>query len=298
MSQSRIVVMYGKLEGAEGKFARDPTGYLGIETGIYQKKGLDVSWQHVQGTEERYYRLEHRSADISFVVGRAALQHFLDSKWSRLIGSSMNSCPYYLMVKLGIREIGDLKGKSLACRESTARIAPLALVFEGRGLTLGEDITLVLPDGDQDSFDLLIGGEAEAALLPRPYAFIAQEKGFERMVEWPDVVDDPLPVAIETTERIFRERKKDFAAFLEAHREAIRYLKTHRDETVRMLGAKFGHPPSLAAKTYDEYLIWLGDQLTIDFGQLERLLAQVAPDRPGGARKLASEWIVPGALRG
>lgn len=298
MSLTPLVVMYGKLEGAAGKFARDPTGYLGIEAGIYSKRGLEVSWQHVQGTEERYYRLQHRSADISFVVGRAALQHFLHSKKTRLLGSSMNSCPYYLMVKPGIKEIGDLKGKSLACRESTARLSPLTLVFEGRDLRLGEDVTLRLPDGDQDAFNLLIGGEVEAALLPRPYGFIAEENGFERMTEWPDVADDPLPVAIETTEKIVLDRKKDFIAFLEAHREAIRYLKTHRDETIRMLGDKFGHSLGFAAKTYDEYLIWLGDQLTIDFRQLEKLLAQDAPDRPGGARKLASEWVVPGALRG
>lgn len=298
MSLTPLVVMYGKLEGAAGKFARDPTGHLGIEAGIYSRRGLEVSWQHVQGTEERYYRLQHRSADISFVVGRAALQHFLHSKKTRLLGSSMNSCPYYLMVKPGIKEIGDLKGKSLACRESTVRLSPLTLVFGGRGLTLGEDVTLRLPDGDQDAFNLLIGGEVEAALLPRPYGFIAEENGFERMTEWPDVVDDPLPVAIETTEKIVLDRKKDFIAFLEAHREAIRYLKTHRDETIRMLGDKFGHSLGFAAKTYDEYLIWLGDQLTIDFRQLEKLLAQDAPDRPGGARKLASEWVVPGALRG
>ena len=191
----------------------------------------------------------------------------------------------------------DLKGKSLACRESTARIAPLTLIFEGRGL-MGKDVTFILPGSDQAAFDLLVAGDVQAALLPRPYGFIAEEKGFDRMAEWPDVVNDPLPVAIETTEKVFRERKEDFTAFVEAHRDAIRYLKAQRDETIRMLGAKFGHSPSLAAKTYDEYLIWLGDQLTIDFGQLERLLAQVAPDRPGGARKLASEWIVPGALRG
>jgi len=295
---TQLTVMYGKLEGAAGKFARDPTGYLGTEAGIYSKRGLEVSWQHVQGTEERYYRLQHRSADISLVVGRAALQHFLDSKRTRLIGSSMNSCPYYLIVKPGIKEIGDLKGKSLACREKTARIAPLPLVFEGRGLTLGEDVTLTLPDGDQDAFDLLISGEVDAALLPRPYGFIAEEKGFDRVVEWPDVVDDPLPVTIETTEKILRDRKKDFTAFLEAHREAIGYLKTHRDETIRMLGNQFDHSSSLAAKTYDDYLVWLGDRLTVDFTQLEKLLAQVAPDWPGGARKLASEWIAPGALRG
>ena len=68
MSLAPVRVMYGHLEGTEGKFARDPSGYLSIDTGIYRKYGLDVSWQHVQGTEQRYHRLEDGRADISFVV--------------------------------------------------------------------------------------------------------------------------------------------------------------------------------------------------------------------------------------
>ena len=207
MSLSRLEVMYGKLEGTQGKFARDPTGYLAIEAGIFRSKGLGVSWQHVQGTEERYRRLESGSAHISFVVGRAALQHFLDSGTTRILGSSMNSCPYYLVVNPTIKEIGDLKGKALACRESVARIAPLSQVLQERGqLRLGQDVILKLPDGDQDALNLLPSGAVQAALLPRPYGFIAEAKGFKRLSGWPDVVDDPLPVMIETTE--VRERKR------------------------------------------------------------------------------------------
>ncbi len=298
MSLTRLEVMYGKLEGAEGKFTRDPTGYLGIEAGIYSKRGLEVSLQHVQGTEERYRRLESGAADISLVVGRAALQHFLDSKTTRLVGSSLNSCPYYLVVAPDIARLQDLKGKALACRENTARIEAIAKVFEEMAqLKLKFDVTLRLPKGDVDAYDLLVGGQVEAALVPRQYGFLAEEKGFKRFKEWPDVIDDPLPVAIETTEKILRDKRKDFAAFLEAHREAIRYLKTHRAETIRMLCNIFGHSPALASKSYDYYLTWLDDRLTVDLRQLEKLLAQVAPDRPGGARKLASEWIIPGALR-
>jgi hypothetical protein len=33
MSLARLTAMYGKLEGAEGKFARDVAGYIGIEAG-------------------------------------------------------------------------------------------------------------------------------------------------------------------------------------------------------------------------------------------------------------------------
>lgn len=294
MSLPRFKVLYGKLEGAAGKFSRDPSGYLSIEAGIFRRKGLEVSWEHVQGTEERYRRLESGAADLSLVVGRAALKHFLDSKTTRLIGSSMNSCSYYLIAEPGIKKIEDLKGKSVACREGTARISPLARLFQEKGrLELGKDVVVKMAEGDQDAFTMLAGGEVQAALLPRLFGFVAEEKGFKRMDGWPEVVDDPLPVTMETTEKTLRKREKDFTAFLEAHSEGIRYLKTHRAETIRMLGGRFDLLPNIAAKTFDEYLIWLDDRLTIDLKQLEKLLAQVAPDRPGGARKLASEWIVP-----
>lgn len=299
MGITRLDVIYGNLEGAQGRFPRDPTGYLSIEAGIFRKHGLEVSWQHVQGTEERYRRLESGAAHISFVVGRASLQHFLHTKTTRILGSSMNSCPYYLVADPAIEGMGDLKGKSLACRESPARGAPLTQVFEENArLRLGEDVGLELPKSDQDAFHMLISGEVEAALLPRPYGFMAEEKGFKKISDWPEVVDDPLPITIETTVALLRERDKDFRAFLAAHGEGIRHLKAHRDDTIRMLGEKFGHSPTLAAKTFDEYLICLDDLLSIDIKQLEKLAAQVAPEIAGGARQLASEWILPGALRG
>jgi ABC-type nitrate/sulfonate/bicarbonate transport system substrate-binding protein len=298
VSLAPLTAMYGKLEGAEGKFARDVAGYIGIEVGIYGKWGLDLSWQHIQGTEERYRRLETGAADISFVVGRAALRHFLDSKTTRLIGSSMNSCPYHLIVSPAVTRLSDLKGKTIACREEPARIAPLDQSFvQKAGLRLGEDVSLELPGSDQEVFDLLVSGRIEAALLPRQYGFLAEEKGFVRFDDWPDVVDDPLPVAIETTEKIVRDRKKELTAFISAHAESVRRLKANRDQTVRMLGDKFGHSPSLAGKTFDEYLVLLDDRLTIDLAPLQSLLDQISPDYSGGARQLAAEWIMPGALR-
>jgi len=298
MSLPRLKVLYGKLEGAAGKFARDPSGYLSIEAGIFRGHGLEVSWEHVQGTEERYRRIESGAADISLVVGRASLQHFLESGTTRLIGSSMNSCPYYLVVEVGIEGIRGLRRKSIACREGTARVSPIARTLQERaGLEMGKDVVLEMPEGDQDAFNMLMSREAQAALLPRSFAFVAEEKGFHRIADWPEVVDDPLPVTLETTEKTLREREKNLAAFLAAHSEGIRYLKAHRDRTIRMLGGRFGLSPVLAAKSFDDYLIFLDDRLTIDLNQLEKLLAQVAPDRPGGARKLASEWVVPGALR-
>jgi hypothetical protein len=46
MSLTELNVMYGHLEGNAGAFARDPSGYLSIEAGIFRKHGLEVSWHY------------------------------------------------------------------------------------------------------------------------------------------------------------------------------------------------------------------------------------------------------------
>jgi ABC-type nitrate/sulfonate/bicarbonate transport system substrate-binding protein len=298
MSLTQLNVMYGHLEGNAGAFARDPSGYLSIEAGIFRKHGLEVSWNHVQGTEERYSRLASGSAQISLVVGRASLQHFLASRTTKILGCAMNSCSYYLMVEPSVNELEDLKGKIVACREGPSRHAPIAEALRKLArLEIGRDVTLQLPASDQETYGVLINGKVQAALLPRAFGFWAEDRGFKRITNWPEIVDDPLPITIETTEKLWRERGRDFETFLTAHREGIRHLKANRDAAIKILGEKFGHSSAFAAKTFDDYLVCLDDSLKVDFKQLELLLSQVAPETPGGARKVAADWIVPGALR-
>jgi ABC-type nitrate/sulfonate/bicarbonate transport system substrate-binding protein len=299
MTVAKLTVIYGHLEGTAGRFARDPSGYLSLEAGIFLRHGLEVSWRHVQGTEERYRKLENQTADVSLVVGRASLQHFLRTRTTRILGCAMNSCPYYLVVEPAIEEIRCLDGMMVVCREGPSQNVRLREIFETLGLLrFGVDLRLQLLESDQAAFKLLIDGEVQAALLPRPYAFIAEETGFKRIANWPDVVDDPLPITIETTKELLRGRENDLGAFLTAHREGILYMKTHRAECIRMLEKQFGHSPSLAAKTFDDYVGYMNERLTVNFKQLEKLVAQVAPGTPGGARQVAADWIIAGAVNG
>ncbi len=293
-----LTAMYGKLEGEDGrKFAREISPHLSIDAGIYKKHGIDLRWQHVQGTEERYRRLASGAADISFVVGRQSLKHFLQSKTSVIVGSPLNSCPYYLMAGRVVRTVGDLEGKTIACRAEPARNAPIGRVLkETAGLELNKDVKLMLLPGDLDAYESLIADRADAALVPRQFGFVAEEKGFHRL-ECPDTVDDPLPITIETTKGILADKSKEIAAFLQAHAESVRYLKSHRAEALRLLQDKFSQAASLAAKAFDGYFTLLDDSLTIDLRHLENLAAQVAPDYPGGAEKLAGDWLAPGVVK-
>jgi ABC-type nitrate/sulfonate/bicarbonate transport system substrate-binding protein len=232
-------------------------------------------------------------------VGRASLQHFLTSKTTRILGAAMNSCPYYLIASPSISRLADLRGKTVVCREGPSRNAPIAETFDEKAqLRVGTDLQLQLVNGDQDAFDSLVSGKAQGALVPRPFGFIAEEKGFKRIAEWPDVVDDPLPITIETTVSLFRDRERYFAAFLVAHSEGIRHFKSHRAEALRILTKQFGHSQALAEKTLDDYVTCMNEGLKVDSRHFERLLSQVAPEQSANARQVASEWIAAGALTG
>jgi hypothetical protein len=41
----------------------------------------------------------------------------------------------------------------------------------------------------------------------------------------------------------------------------------------------------------------MDESLKVEFKQFEKLLSQVAPDAAGAARQIASEWVMPGALK-
>jgi hypothetical protein len=43
---------------------------------------------------------------------------------------------------------------------------------------------------------------------------------------------------------------------------------------------------------------YMDESLLVEMRHLTKLLTQVAPDVPGGATKIAAEWIVSGAMKG
>ena len=210
----------------------------------------------------------------------------------------MNSCPYYLIAVPSITKLADLKNKAVACREGPSRNTPIAETFRKLAqLEVGKNLTLQMPKGDQDAFNLLIDGKVDGAFLPRPFGFIAEEKGFNRITEWPDVVDDPLPITIETSEKLWRERADDFRKFLAAHQEGIRYFKSHRDDAIRILTETL-RPLRIVGQQNLQRLHRLHGRVTESGFQTFRETSDSSrAEKAFDARKVASEWIATGAVK-
>jgi hypothetical protein len=203
------------------------------------------------------------------------------------------------MVNPAIARLQELRGKTMACRDAPARNTRWREALEeAAGLRAGRDLDVQLSGSDQAVYESLIGGMVQAALLPRPFGFWAEEKGFLRVPSWPATVDDPLPITIETTASLWRERSSDLERFVAAHRETVAYFKAQREKAMAVLQEKFGHSAVFAGKTFADYVVWMDESLQVDFAQLELLLSQIIPGGPADARETAERWLVPGALKG
>ncbi len=131
------------------------------------------------------------------------------------------------------------------------------------GITIGYDFQIKLVPSDQEAFHTLLDKKAAAAIVPRPYRFVAEDKGFHRMLEWNDMVNDPLPITIETT----------------------------------LLIDKFGHYRSLAERTFNDYLCYMDESLQIDMLHMGKLVAQVSTDNAANTRQIVSQWAIAGAVK-
>ena len=180
-------------------------------------------------------------------------------------------------------------GRRAACRWAGS--------FNSSAVSPWTIVQIKLVGSDQEAFHSLLDKKAAAAIVPRPYGFVAEDKGFHRMLDWNDLVDDPLPITIETTQKLFGEREKDFRTFLTAHSEGILHAKANREKVVRLLIDKFAHHRSLAERTFDEYLGYMDPSLQIDMLHMGKLVAQVSTEQAANARQIASEWAIPGAVK-
>ena len=209
----------------------------------------------------------------------------------------MNSCPYYLVAAPTITKLADLKNKTVACREGPSRNTPIAETFRNLAqLDVGKNLTLQMPKGDQDAFNLLIDGKVDGAFLPRPFGFIAEERDLiaspsGRM--W-SMTHCPLPSkparnsggkAPTILESSWQRTGKVFAI-----------SRAIADDAIRILTKRFGHSESLANKTCKDYIVCMDESLQVDFKHFAKLLTQVAPEKAFDARQVASEWIATGAV--
>jgi NitT/TauT family transport system substrate-binding protein len=225
--------------------------WLAKETGIFAKNGLEIQLVYFRGGTIATMALLSRQTPISQGSGQASVNAALRGADTVMVAGGLVDTEWWLLTQSDIKTAEQLKGGTLAISpfgglaESMTRIALKRL-----GLIPVKDVALVQVNGLQERLFALETGKVQGAMLPTPYKFIGQKRGFHNLLS---VSLAYQSTGVGTTRTIVRESPDLVRKYVKSQIEAIHRIKTDRETALKILVKYLGPQDNdILAKSYDE----------------------------------------------
>ena len=152
---------------------------------------------------------------------------------AKILGCHWIVVPHGIYATETVKKIEDLKGKQIAVSAPNSMPNMLAIEALAKFGVSDKDVRLAAVGGDRERYQALAGGVVEAAVVSNEYEPIAP-KTIHLLVAGRDAVPNFLRVCIVSSAKILAERGDDAVKFLAAEMNALRFVLSHRDETVAL----------------------------------------------------------------
>jgi NitT/TauT family transport system substrate-binding protein len=152
----------------------------------------------------------------------------------RIIGCHWPIVPHGLMVKAGIGQMTDLKGRAIAVSAPGSFPDVFARVVMSKFNLSPADVMLAAVGGDRERYMALVGGVVDAAVVSNEYLPLPSSRNFKMLATGQDAGPNFLRVCMFSTGRVLASRHEDAIRFLTAQSRALHYAMTHRDETLKL----------------------------------------------------------------
>ena len=219
---------------------------LGIEKGIFEAEGLDLSVRIVFGGPEGAAAYHSGDLPIGNIGSPSGLNAIAAGGNFRIIASGCRQRAHmFLGVRKGIGGFQELRGKRLgllSIGSCPSWIARKMLIHEG--LDPDKDITFVpLLEDYPRIIEIMADGRIDACLATEPNLSIGEEKGILDI--WAAAYDEPYLPHYQWIVRVahadFIENEPDLvAAVLRGCRRSAHYAARHADEFAAFVARRYG----------------------------------------------------------
>jgi NitT/TauT family transport system substrate-binding protein len=211
--------------------------YLGQETGIFKKQGLNLELVFIPGGSLSLQALIGKSLDLLMTGGPPFVNAYLQGAKIKIIAGVTNLLPYTFVVTSGIRTAEFVKGKKIGISRfgsNTDYVVRLAL--NHFSLT-PNDVQIIQVGGSQARLVALQSGAIQATVLSPEEALVAQKLGFGVLLDFIEKGIEFPHVNFVAREDYLESQPQTVKTFMRAYVEAVRYYKTHRAEAVKKIMA-------------------------------------------------------------
>lgn len=228
---NKIRMSYAALSGAVAPL------WVAKDMGFFEKQGLDVDLVLIQSGPRSVSTL--LSGDMGIIntgANSAIAANLGGAKDVVLIASFYNTLVFSIIGKPEIASVNALKGKTLgitqvgSLSDFTARLA-----LSRAGLNPNRDVTL-LPTGDYSGMLVsLRKSTIDAGVMSAPTTLQARKLNFREILDVGSTGIEYAGTSLATTRVFIREMPSTVRAVVAAIIEAIHFLKTDKNGSIRVL---------------------------------------------------------------
>jgi NitT/TauT family transport system substrate-binding protein len=224
--------------------------FVAKERGFFKDEGLDVELIQMTGTVAN---LALMTGEVPFTsVPTAAMTANLRGANLRVLFTTFERPLFWLYSRPQIREVRELKNKKVGVGGlNQASYTLVRELLSNYGLESGKDYTVIQAGDSAPRFLALTSGFIDAALMPLPWNFSAQEAGMHELVAL-SKADITAPTgSIVLREDLLRTEPQMVEQFTRATMKGLRYAIERRTGAIGALTRSLKIKEDLAAKGYD-----------------------------------------------
>src|SRR5215467_12055104 len=223
------------------------------DKGIWKKHGLGVELVFLRGGSRTVSALIGGSVDFIFGSDLGVTTAILQGASLTRVGVTTNTLGYSLVTQPNVKTVRDLKGKIIGITPGRdADYARVVKLLRDNGMDASKDVTfLSVGDGGPAARVAALSSGVIHATMFTPPSDMISEKGGMRILTKIDVANIGGGLNISTA--AMQKNRFQFLRFLRGYMEAIQYLKSHKDESLKIF-SKYVRNPDLGimAYLYDE----------------------------------------------
>jgi ABC-type nitrate/sulfonate/bicarbonate transport system substrate-binding protein len=210
----------------------NPPFWIAHDLKLFEKYGLESEIVYVGGARPIQAMLGG-SIDVSQVGGAAAVSAAAQGAEVAILGTVFNRLTFAVHVTPQIKEISDLKGKTLATGAVGGNSYFAALAFlKNLGWAANREVGVMSAGGSPEVLAGLLQGKFQAGILTPPTSTTATKMGYREIFDLASL-DFPFPViSVVSTRKYIDGNPEVITNILRATSEAIYLYKTRPDLTI------------------------------------------------------------------
>lgn len=222
--------------------------------GYFEKEGLDAQVVLMRGTAPAVQALIGNSISAALLATDGTITA-AEQGADLIMAASGSKITHFLIGAKNYKTYEDLRGATIGSSTLTSGTTfVLRRALKLKGLEYPRDYKLLSVGGTTEAFLAMNAGQTAASMMAVPYAFRAQEQGFNVIGRMFEVFPNYL-LSSYSFRRSWAEKNRPVVVrFLKAVIRAKKGLEQDRKGAIDFLAKEFQLTPALAEKGFDFYL--------------------------------------------